>query len=118
MPTQLLLEYTQREKRPKPQYHSARARGGKGGKGAAAQEEDEDDWRKYLHKDEPEEVAPKEWRKRVVLEDAKHADRSLSFCPAQASPTEELAREHAALLALLQASGTSSNSDTPKTHIN
>ena len=34
MPTQLLLEWTQREQRPRPQYHRARPNRGKGGKGA------------------------------------------------------------------------------------
>jgi hypothetical protein len=103
MPTQLLNEWTQREKRPKPQYQRARPTGGKGkGKGAAAAaDEEEDDWRKYLEEPAAAE-APTEWRQRVVLHDAKHADRTMAFCPAETSPTEELAREHAALLALLQ----------------
>ena len=72
LPTQLLHEWTQREKRPKAQYEAD---------------------------DDSEET---EWRERVVLGDPKHPDRSLAFCPSEPSPTRELAREHAALLALLQ----------------
>lgn len=53
-------------------------------------------------KEAPEET---EFRQRVILPDPKHDDRSLSFSPAQSSPTLELAREHAALLALLHVQG-------------
>ena len=54
------------------------------------------------------ELEPTEFRQRVLLRDPKHNDRSLSFCPVQTSPTLELAREHAALLALLHV-----NTDLP-----
>jgi hypothetical protein len=70
LPTQLLLEWTQREKRPEPHYYRARASGGKGGKGGkgkraeAAEEEDPADWRKYLAAPEPQEEQT-EFRQRV-----------------------------------------------------
>jgi hypothetical protein len=134
LPTQLLHEWTQREKRPKAQFHRVKARQGggkgggkgKGGKGKGGKGEggggnhgnDADDggggggledWKRY-HPDFKQEFAHEadddreetEWRERVVLGDPKHPDRSLAFCPSEPSPTRELAREHAALLALLQ----------------
>jgi hypothetical protein len=117
MPTQLLAEWAQREKRPRPQYMRARIRGKGGAKKADEDEEDEEDWTKYLSGPPAEEQAPTEWRQRVVLADAKYADRSLSFCPSEASPTEELAREHAALLALLQVAAIKQNTHKQAPHI-
>lgn len=74
LPTQLLLEWTQREKRPKPQYYHARPNGGKGGKGGkgkrAEKEEEEDDpsdWRKYLTGPPEPKEEPTEFRQRVSI---------------------------------------------------
>jgi len=112
LPTQLLLEWTQREKRPKPMYFQVKAR--KGGKTGLKDEDDEEEisdaesWKKYLPENQASsgaQVERTDWRQRVHLNDPQRDDRSLSFCPAQVSPTEPLARELAALLALLVVCG-------------
>ena len=72
LPTQLLQEFCQREKRPKPRYL------GMGGGGH---------------------------RMKVIVPDAKKKDRDLAFAPEQRFDTDELAKEHAALLALTRLQG-------------
>ena len=108
LPTQLLSEWCQREKRPRPAYNRARSTSNRGGGGKKAEESNEEEqeenyeeeWKKYhpdYMKKKEVELEPTEFRQRVLLRDPKHNDRSLSFCPVQSSPTLELAREHAAL---------------------
>jgi hypothetical protein len=111
LPSQMLHEFCQREKRPNPIYHHPReVSKNKNGKGAADDDdEDEEDWKKYIKP--PDEVVdvddnePKQYKQRVMLPDPKFKERSLTFCPVQASPTKELAKEHTALLALLHVCG-------------
>ena len=77
LPSQLLQEYCQRQKRPNPKYKNLQK---KQGSAAAA-----------------------DYKYRVIVCDAKgDDDKDLFFVPAQAVPNEEQAKEEGALLALLQ----------------
>eukprot|EP00397_Hematodinium_sp_SG-2012_P004472 GEMP01004484.1.p1 GENE.GEMP01004484.1~~GEMP01004484.1.p1 ORF type:complete len:1134 (+),score=294.52 GEMP01004484.1:166-3567(+) len=76
MPTQLLHEWTQKEKRPKPEYRGVKA------------------------------VNYGGWRMKCVLPDAKKADYTLEYAPTTDAETKMLAQEHAALLALSKHCGT------------
>lgn len=70
IPTQLLQEYCQRDKRPRPEYHRRKP------------------------------AAPGQSRYCVLVRDSKKADKDLTFTPAQSFDTDPAAKEHAALLAL------------------
>ena len=72
LPSQLLQEFCQRQKRPVPKYKNI----GVGSGGA--------------------------YKYRVVVCDQKDSDKDLFFVPAQAVANEEQAKEEGALLALLQ----------------
>lgn len=76
LPSQLLQEFCQRQKRPAPKYKNI---GGAGGSAGAAA-----------------------YKYRVVVCDQKDSDKDLFFVPAQAVANEEQAKEEGALLALLQ----------------
>ena len=71
LPSQLLLEYCQREKRPNPQY----------------QKSSSNDSDRY--------------RLRVILPDKKNSKDDLAFCPVQDFDSEKTAKDFAALLALV-----------------
>jgi len=78
LPSQLLQEYCQRQKRPNPKY-------------------------KNIQKKQGSAAATADYKYRVIVCDAKgDDDKDLFFVPAQAVPNEEQAKEEGALLALLQ----------------
>ena len=77
LPSQMLGEWCQREKRPKPRWHPAKP------------------------------APPGKFRSRCIVPDPKRrgAEHDLAFCPAEAFPSESIAKENAALLALKQTQG-------------
>jgi hypothetical protein len=77
LPSQMLNEWCQREKRPKPRWHPAKP------------------------------APPGKHRSRCIVPDPKRrgAEHDLAFCPAEAFPSESIAKENAALLALKQTQG-------------
>ena len=77
LPSQMLGEWCQREKRPKPRWHPAKP------------------------------APPGKHRSRCVVPDPKRRgnEHDLAFCPAEAFPSESIAKENAALLALKQTQG-------------
>ena len=77
LPSQMLGEWCQREKRPKPRWHPAKP------------------------------APPGKHRSRCIVPDPKRrgSEHDLAFCPAEAFPSESIAKENAALLALKQTQG-------------
>ncbi|CAN0324203.1 unnamed protein product, partial [Discosporangium mesarthrocarpum] len=72
LPSQLVQQYVDRQKRKKPLYHPVKM------------------------------LEQSQFRMSLVLPDGKNSAKDLAFCPTESFDTKAQAKEHAALLCLLQ----------------
>eukprot|EP00948_MAST-09A_sp_MAST-9A-sp1_P001859 g1859.t1 len=95
-PKQLLLEYTQKEKKPKPRYYEARSNNER----QHYTQSNDASWQTGRQSSSSSTMSSAGLRYRVVLPHPKEKSKNESFCPKESFHDKTTAEHHAALLAL------------------